>query len=160
MDWYFGSDSGTTSNTQVCATSGGSFYIGRSGYGTTPSLYWELPSGSQRAAFTYWNVEGPDASSRPSGITPEPWGSTQARKYFSTWNDQWANSKLTGRRGKTLFGSVSLGSGGWSTTNVTANRAVVNGFISELTTELNGTGTVGIYGSKCDVLHCILGASS
>ena len=167
MTWYFGSDSETTSNTQACATSGGSFYIGRLGVGTSPTTsserIWTLPSGSSRAGFPYWNVRGPNSSYRPSGITPEAWGTAQARVYFSGWNKVWSSGGALvgkGRRGKTLFGSISLGSGGWSTTNVTANRAVVNGFISDLVDELNGTGTVGIYGSKCDVLHCSLGASS
>lgn len=60
-----------------------------------------------------------------------------------------------------MFDSVSwdAGNGGWSTTNIDANRAVVNGFLSGLTAEFNGTGTVGIYSEKCCELHCILEAS-
>lgn len=166
MTWYFGSDLGTTSNTQACATSGGSFYIGRLGHGTTPTTtkqqIWYLPSGSSRAGFPYWNIEGPESSDRPSGITPEAWGSSQAKVFFSGWNKVYrsgGNLVGKGRRGKTLFGSVSWGSGGWSTTNIDANRAVVNGFLSELTAEFDGTGTVGIYGNKCCELHCVLEAS-
>lgn len=47
MAWYFGSDSGTSSN--PC---GMNFYLGRMGYGTTVSIYWTVTSTSI-PAFAY-----------------------------------------------------------------------------------------------------------
>ncbi|MCL5064583.1 MAG: hypothetical protein M1600_05865 [Firmicutes bacterium] len=56
MSWYFGADSGTTTNTW-----GRSFYIGRIGSGTSTVNYeyFVLSDTVDIPAYTYWNVRGP-----------------------------------------------------------------------------------------------------
>ena len=63
MSWYFGADSGTTTN-----TCGRSFYIGRIGSGTSTVNYeyFVLSNTVDIPAYTYWNVRGP--ARKPTGL--------------------------------------------------------------------------------------------
>lgn len=80
--WYFGSDSGTSTN--PC---GMSFYIGRMGYGTTVSIDWTVTNTSI-PAFPYWNIVGPGDT--PAGTTYQEWGAEQADVFWNQyWNQQY-----------------------------------------------------------------------
>lgn len=149
MSWYFGADSGTSSN--ACGTD---FYIGRLGGGTTADLDWAIASSSVKIAYTYWNIEGPGNAPASDSTDYEKWGSSQADAYwsrFKTFSDYQIG-------GFTLFGTVSYdnGDGGWSTDTITENREVVNGFLKQLSSKAGSDFTVGLDGSKDGELNAYL----
>lgn len=158
MAWFFGSDLATSSN--PC---GMSFYIGRMGYGTTVSIDWSVTSVSI-PAFAYWNIQGP--GNTPVGKTNQEWGAEQADAF---WNQYWNQQYPGGYPGNTLFGAVSLGSGGWNTANNSTawsqNQAVVEGFLNELARK-NGANsyssstTLGLYGSQDSEFAQLLNSGS
>lgn len=150
-NWAFGCDSATSSNSS-CGTS---FYIGRLGYGTTYSLDWNAPSGVQ--TFSYWNLQGPGYK---GSQTNSEWGQTQATAYYNNWLQNSQGS------GVTLFGAVSLGSGGWATggtsSDYTNNQEVVEGFLDQMA-YYQGTQvaiTFGLYGSQSSEFQDLLNASN
>ncbi|WP_298209442.1 hypothetical protein [Ferrimicrobium sp.] len=158
MAWYFGSDSGTSSN--PC---GMNFYLGRMGYGTTVSIYWTVTSTSI-PAFAYWNIEGP--GNTPSGKTYQEWGAEQAQAF---WNQFWNQQYPGGYPRGTMFGSVSLGSGGLNTANDSTawseNQAVVEGFLNELAklnaaNSFSSSTTLGLYGSQTGEFQDLLDSSN
>lgn len=158
MAWYFGSDLATSSN--PC---GMRFYIGRMGYGTTVSIDWAVTSTSI-PAFPYWNIEGP--GNTPTGKTYQEWGAEQADVF---WNQFWNQQYPGGYPGNTMFGAVSLGTGGWNTANNSTawseNQAVVEGFLNELARK-NGANsyssstTLGLYGSQTGEFQDLLDSSN
>jgi hypothetical protein len=144
VTWFFGCDSGTGSN--PCGTS---FYMGRLGFGTTPSVLWSMRETDATPAFPYWNIQGPDAA---SGLSPEDWGVEQARAYYARYAHY---PYPSAKRGRTLFGAVSAGSGGWDETGtleaVLRNRGVVTGFLDSLAWDAAhgpaGHFSLGLYGN-------------
>lgn len=151
MAWFFGSDSDTPSN--PC---GNDFYMGREGYGTTPSELWTLPSGSTEKACPYWNIVGP--TDRPSGTTPTQWGRDQAAAFWTYYSHHGIPS---GTGLLNLFGSISRGSGGWTAGNYGPNRSVVDGFLNELHTLSASSGKrLGLYGAQTFEFQTLLDASS
>lgn len=145
-NWAFGCDSDTNNN-----SCGNSFYIGRLGYGTTYDPLWNPPSGV--TTFSFWNIQGP--SDAPSGTTYTAWGQDQATAYYNNWLQNGKGSNAT------LFGSVSAGSGGWTST-ISDNQEVVDGFLNQLA-YLTGTevaATFGLYGSLSSEFQDLLDASN
>ncbi len=158
MAWYFGADSGTTSN--PCGTQ---FYLGRMGYGETVSVKW--PYSGSAPSFAYWNIEGPGTDRNLTQATA--WGKVQADAF---WNRFWTGQWPGGTIGYTMFGAVSQGSGGWLTsgtyngsTYLELNRGVVDGFLEELAYDNNGhtyseSTTLGLYGSQGEEFGTLLDA--
>lgn len=158
MSWYFGCDSGTSSN--PCGTQ---FYLGRMGYGTTVDVYWTMEDNTV-PAYPYWNIQGPIDT--PYGQTAQEWGANQADAF---WNYLWGPEQYPGGYpGNTMFGAVSSSSGGWysdaltNTAHLAANRDVVSGFLNKLANNNNASGygvTYGLYGSQTSEFHNLLEAS-
>jgi hypothetical protein len=151
VSWYFGADSGTTTN-----TCGRSFYIGRIGSGTSTVnyTYFVLSDTVDIPAYTFWNVRGP-AKKPTASPSNAAWGSAQADAYWTAYGK--AKSKMQ-KPGQTLFGQISKGAGGWSTETTSENRKVVNGFLRRLASKAGSDFTVGIAGSQSGELYGFLKA--
>lgn len=126
---FFGIDSNTT----ICCAMPLNFYIGRMGYGVYPDTFYFAfnTAMAQKVGnpntFGYWGVQGP--ASNPSNSTSFQWGVAQAQAAWAAWNNTFVGANYVG--GYTVFGDIEAGFGGWGS-NIGANQAVINGFLSEL----------------------------
>ena len=124
---------GVDSNTNICCAMPLNFYVGRMGYGVYPDTsYFAFNTAMAQKVgnpntFGYWGVQGP--GSNPNNTSPFQWGVSQAQAAWAAWNNTFVGASYVG--GYTVFGDFESGFGGWGS-NVGANQAVINGFLSEL----------------------------
>jgi hypothetical protein len=137
---------GVDSNTTTCCQMPFDFYIGHMGYGIYPDTYYfafnstMAKKAGHTNTFGYWGVQGPGEN--PGYSSAQAWGVAQGQAAWKAWNGSFVGSDLVG--GLTVFGDVESGFGGWGT-DVAANQAVINGFLSQLFTVTPAEVWPGLY---------------
>lgn len=125
--YYYGTDSNTASGYGIPQN----FYIGRFGLGVTPStLYFNTSAANSAGSsntYEYWGLQGP--GSAPSGTSSYDWGQQQGNLAASQWYN---NGNAIYVAGRTVFGDVEPGFGGWDSGSTSDKQSVLNGFLDAI----------------------------
>lgn len=132
--FYWGTDSGSAS-CLPCAMPQ-NFYIGKTGEGLIQiSDYFNTTAAEQCPSVWYvhswWWLYGPNNPNKPASSTNYQWGKNQAQKACDAW---YTHPYASYFYGKTIFCDIEEYYGDWSTSNKTANRDVLRGFLDGVAT--------------------------